>query len=63
MMIPTMQQFGESLETLSAHADEMISVFDLIEVLELRIRRIENHLGMPIPDDLVRVRTTEGRRK
>jgi hypothetical protein len=62
-----MMEFRTSLEAFKNGSTGCFiggfSAFDLIEVLELRIRRIENHLGMPIPNDLIRVRVTEGRKK
>jgi hypothetical protein len=51
-MIRTMTQFYQSLDTLKCHSDQMISVFDLIEVLDLRLKRLEDQAGIPVPDDL-----------
>ena len=59
-MIQTMKQFYSSLELLGAHADEMISVFDLIEIIDLRLRRLEDQAGIPMPDDLVMLRKRLG---
>jgi hypothetical protein len=59
-MIRTMTQFYQSLDTLKSHADEMISVFDLIEVLDLRLKRLEDQAGIPVPDDLTLIKKKFG---
>ena len=56
-MIKTMKQFYQSLDTLKSHSDEMISVFDLVEVIDLRLKRLEDQLGIPMPDDLSFIKT------
>jgi hypothetical protein len=55
-MINTMKLFYQALESLSDHSDEMISVFDLVKVIDLRLQRLEDQLGIPLPDDLTLIK-------
>ena len=61
-MIKTMSQFHDVMALARASEDPVL-VLDLVEVLELRIRRIEHHIGIEIPEDLIRVRAIENRRR
>jgi len=60
-MIRTMTQFYQSLDTLKCHSDQMISVFDLIDVLDLRLKRLEDQVGRPMPDDLALLKKKFGK--
>lgn len=51
-MIQTMRQFYQTIRLLEPHADETVSVFDLVRIIDLRLKRLEDHLGIPMPDDL-----------
>ena len=59
-MIKSMKQFYSSLELLGSYTDEMISVFDLIELIDLRLRRLEDQAGIAMPDDLTMLRKRLG---
>jgi len=61
-MIKTMAEFRTILK-LVTETGNPFEIVDLIQVIDLRLRRIENYLGIIMPRDLLRVREIEGRNK
>lgn len=75
-MIATMQEYYSILARLRKQKDEMdkstwqppggfvapFQFIEVLEVMELRIRRLEDQAGIPVPDDLVRLRELNDRR-
>lgn len=58
----TMAAFKEILAQVKETGDPF-DIVDLLDTIELRLRRVENHLGIPAPGDLLRVRKIEDRSK
>lgn len=61
-MIDNMTQFRDAMDLLKKESNNL-DLIDLVEVLELRIRRLENHLAMQMPDNILIVRAIADRRK
>jgi len=62
-LLETMTEFYRYFQL--AKQGQVSSVFDIImllEVMDLRLRRLESEAGIPMPDDIIRVREVEGRK-
>ena len=61
--IKTMAEFHDTLNRVMKDGSFNINgMSKVLEVMELRLRRLESEAGIPMPDDIIRVREVEGRK-